>query len=196
VPHTITVVIEAPDDKPNKPVIRSVTFHADNGQGVTAADLLTLQTIGLQLPGLSGADYVADALPAALAIVREPSPTKAAKVASARTAGKTAPVKATPAKTALAKAAKSSPAAAPVKKAEVPAKSAPAKKTATAKTEAPAKSADGKRVYRRAPEDSVLALDYRRFKGEVARIAEEHDVPVHTATNWIARLKRNGTIGD
>lgn len=187
-PHTITVVIEAPDDEPTRPVIRSVLFAASNGNGVTAEDILTLQAVGLRIPGLIAlpeavmdvdADTDADFTPL-VAPVRELSPSKASKRAPAqRTSSTPIPAKKAPSKQAPAKKA------APVKKAaaNVPAKKAPAKK-------APSE----KRPYHRAPQNEVLVFDYKRLGGSTSRLAEEHGVPVHTAQTWINRLRRNGLI--
>jgi hypothetical protein len=151
-------------------IIRSFTLLSARSEGCTIDDLAMLDEVGLRdafrpAQGTNGTRVKK-------AATREIVPT-ARKVPAQKTAAKITAAKPSASKTtATAKVSPQAPAA------KVPQKVIGA----------------GTRVYRRAPGDAVLMLDYERFDGNVALIAQEHGVPRPTASAWIGRLRRNNLV--
>ena len=76
-----------------------------------------------------------------------------------------------------------------------PAAKAPARsrKTRTGKEPAAVQATGGRRAYRRMPESSEMLAAYRQAGGTTA-LAERYDVPRHTATGWLRRLRSQGLL--
>lgn len=170
---TATAVVEL-SAKHDRPIIRTVTLHAANGQGVTSNDLHLLEGIGLRLANLA----IIDALPEDITALPDPPIPIVRELSPSKVTAKLPPVQRTPQATRATK------------------KAASARKPAAAKAATKAAPEPAKRVYRAAPVDSVLVADYKRTGGSVAQIAELYGVPKYTAQSWVNRLRRNGLISE
>jgi hypothetical protein len=196
--YTITIT---PNDDEAGP---QTTIRVDTGSGSARITELTVRAVeggGLspqQLPAVNLEQLIAAlAPPAPAAIAATPLPTEESPEPVETAAPDVSAQPSTPSEPTESSASSGrSGRAGRAKKAgrKAPAKKAPSRtRQAKAEKVSAAQPASGRRAYRRMPEPNDVLSAYREVGGTTA-LARHFNVPRHTATGWLRRLRSQGLL--